>query len=198
MHCFLKKTKELIRKKYWFPNMNKRIKDIISSCFSCQVATNTHLTEPAKMTDLPERPWDTVEADFCGPFPNNEYVLVVTDQYSRYPEAEFISSTSIKPIRRKLKKIFATHGIPKTVQTDNRPPFNSQEFKTLAAEMAFKHKKVTPKHPKAQGQVEGFNKLVNTTATIANQEGMEVHKATYDCASSIQRYATPSYQEDTL
>ncbi|KAL9987542.1 hypothetical protein ACROYT_G001867 [Oculina patagonica] len=194
-HLGISKTKELIRRKYWFPNMNKRIEDIVSSCFSCQVATNTHHTEPAKMTNLPERPWDTVEADFCGPFPNNEYVLVVTDQYSRYPEAEFISSTSIKPVRRKLKKIFATHGIPKTpktVQTDNGPPFNSQEFKTFAAEMGFKHKKVTPKHPKAQGQVEGFNKLVNKTATIANQEGLEVHEATYDMLQAYRDTPHPA------
>ena len=179
-HLGISKTKELLRRKYWFPNMNKRIEDIVSTCFSCQVTTNTHHTEPAKMTDLPERPWDTVEADFSRPFPNGEYVFVTTDQYSRYPEAEFISSTSIQPVRRKLKKIFATHGVPKTVQTDNGPPFNSKEFQTLATEMGFNHKNVAPRHPKAQGQIEVFNKLVNKTATIAEQEGIDVHEATYD------------------
>ena len=66
--------------------MNKGIEEIVNTCFSCQVATNTHPTKPAKMTDLVKRPWDTVEADFCGPFPNGEYVFVVTDQYSRYPK----------------------------------------------------------------------------------------------------------------
>ena len=133
------------------------------------MTTNTQHAEPAKMTESPEKPWDNVEEDFCGPFPNGEYVLVVTDQYSRYPEAEFVTSTSIKPVRRKLKKIFATNGVPPTVQTDNGPPFNSKEFQILATEMGFNHKKVTPKHPKAQGQVEGFNKLVNKMATIARK-----------------------------
>ena len=66
----------------------------------------------------------------------------------------------------------------KTEQTDNGPPFLSKEFQTLAKEMGFNHKKATPRHPKPQGQVEGFNKLVNKTATNANQEGIEVHKAT--------------------
>lgn len=97
-HLGISKTKELPRKKYWFPNMNKHIEEIVNTCFSCQVATNTHHTKPAKMTDFPKRPWDTVETDFCRPFPNSEYVLVVTDHYSRYPEAEFINSTSIKPV----------------------------------------------------------------------------------------------------
>ena len=142
------------------------------------------------MTELPERPWDTLEADFCGPFPNGEYVLVVTDQYSRYPEAEFVTSTSIKPGRRKLKKIFATHGSPQTVQTDNGPPFNSKEFQLLATEMGFNHKKVTPKHPKVQGQ--GFNKLVNKVATIAKQDGIDVHEATYDMLQAYRDTPHPA------
>ena len=85
----------------------------------------------------------------------------------RYPEVEFVYSTAIKPVRKKLKKVFATHGVPKTVQSDNGPPFNSEDFKEFAAEMGFTHKKITPQHPKAQGQVEGFNKLMNKTAAIA-------------------------------
>ena len=142
-HLGNSKTKEMIRK-YWFPGMNQRIDNIISTCFSCQVATDTHHTEPAKMTELPEGPWHTVEIDFCGPFPNGEYALVITDQYSRYSEVEFVTSTSIRPIRRKLKKVFAVYGIPKVVQTDNGPPFNSHEFKNFASEMGFRHKTITP------------------------------------------------------
>ena len=175
--------------------MNQRIESIVSKCFSCQISTNTHHTEPAKMTNLPEKPWEIVEADFCGPFPNHEYALVVTDQYSRYPDVEFVRSTSIKPVRKKLKKIFATHGIPKKVQTDNGPPFNSKDFKEFAVETGFQHKTVTPRHPKAQGQVEGFNKLVNKTATIANQEGIDVHEATYDMLQAYRSTPHPAMKE---
>ena len=111
-HLGKSKTKKRIRRKYWFPGMNQRIDNDISTCFSCQVAMYTHHTEPAKMTELPEGPWHTVEIDFCGPFPNGEYALVITDQYSRYPEVEFVTSTSVRPVRRKLKKVFAVYGIP--------------------------------------------------------------------------------------
>ena len=180
-HLGITKTKEMIRRKYWFPLMNQRIEDIVSKCFSCQISTNVHHTEPAKMTELPKRPWETVEIDFCGPFPNHEYALVVTDQYSRYPEVEFVRSTSLQPTRRKLKKILATYGVPKKVQTDNGPPFNSKEFKEFAAEAGFQHKTITPRHPKAQGQVEGFNKLVNKSAVIANQESIDVKKQPTTC-----------------
>ena len=40
----------------------------------------------------------------------------------------------------------------------------------FAKESGFKHKQVTPVHPKAQGQVEGFNKIVNKAITITRQE----------------------------
>ena len=122
----------MLRQKYWFPGMNSRIDTILSTCcLDCQIATKTQHTEPAKMTTLPERPWEIVEIDFCGPFPSIEYALVITDQYSKYPEVEFVHSTAIKPVRQKLKKVFATHGIPTTVQSDNGPTFNSESSKNL-------------------------------------------------------------------
>ena len=130
--------------------------------------------------------------DFCGPFPNGEYALVMTDQYSRYPEVEFVRSTSNRPVQKKLKKIFSTYGVPKRVQTDNGPPFNSNEFQRFADVTGFQHKKITPRHPKAQGQVEGFNKLVNKTASIASQEGLDLHEATYDMLQAYRSTPHPA------
>ena len=181
----------MIRNKYWFPSMNIQIENIVQSCFNCQLATNTPHTEPAKMTKLPQKPWETVELDFCGPFPNGEYAMVLTDQFSRYPEVEFTRSIAIAPIRERLKKIFATHGVPNIVQTDNGPPFNSQEFTHFAAEVGFKHKPVTPYHPKAQGQIESFNKLVNKIAAIAKQEHSNIHEATYDMLQAYRSTPHP-------
>jgi transposase InsO family protein len=191
-HLGITKTKAMIRNKYWFPAMNQRIENIVRDCFSCQISTNTHHTEPEKMTELPERPWDIVEMDFCGTFPNGEYALVMTDQYSRYPEVEFVRSTSNRPVQKKLKKIFSTYGVPKRVQTDNGPPFNSNEFQRFAEVTGFQHKKITPRHPKAQGKVEGFNKLVNKTASIASQEWLDLHEATYDMLQAYRSTPHPA------
>ena len=120
-----------------------------------------HRTEPAEMTVLRAQVWYTVEDDVCGPFPNRRHALVLTDQYSRYPEVDFLSSKAFKPTRKKLKKIFATYRIPKKLQTYNGPPFNS--------EMRFYHINIiTPKHPKAQGQVENFNPFSASQLSTAN------------------------------
>lgn len=192
-HLGIRKTKEMLRQKYWFPGMNSRTDTILSTCcFDCQIATNTQHTESAKMMTLPERPWEIVEIEFCGPFPSIEYALVMTDQYSRYPEVEFVHLTAIKSVRQKLKKVFATHGIATTVQSDNGPTLNSEDFKEFAAEMGFTHKKITPRHPKAQGQVQGFNKLMNKTAAIARAEGIDLNEATYDMLEAYHETPHPA------
>ena len=58
--------------------------------------------------------------------------------------------------------------------------------------MGFQHKKVIPQHPKAQGQVEGFNKLVNKTAAIARAEGIDLHEATYDMLQAYRETPHPA------
>jgi hypothetical protein len=171
--------------------MNTRITDTVQTCFDCQIATDHHYTEPAMMTELPDRPWDVVEADFCGPLPNHKYALVLTNQYSWYPEVEMVTSTSTIPVTKKLK-IFSTHGIPRILQTDNGPPFNGEQFQAFAKEMGFHHKQVTPIHPKAQGQVENLNKLINKTTKIACEEGIENESAIYDMLQAYRQTPHPA------
>lgn len=71
--------------------MNLQIEDAVKRCFECQISTETQ---------LPTRPWIAVEVDFCGPFPNGKYTLVVTDEYSRYPEVELTTTTSFEATRK--------------------------------------------------------------------------------------------------
>ena len=72
-------------------------------------------------------------------------------------------STGIKPTKEKLKKIFATHGTPIQVESDNGPQFQSKEFAEFAAVEGFRHHRITPLHPRANGEAESFMKLVNKT-----------------------------------
>jgi len=67
--------------------------------------------------------------DFCGHFPSGEYLFVVIDAYSHYPEVEIVYSTSAATIFPKMDKNFATHGIPSIVKNDNGPPFTGIEIK---------------------------------------------------------------------
>ena len=76
---------------------------------------------------MPNAPWTKLHIDFKGPLPGGKHLLVVIDRYSRYPEVEIVNSTNTDTVLRKLKKIFAAHGILEIVVTDNGQPFSSND-----------------------------------------------------------------------
>ena len=92
--------------------------------------------------------------------PNKEYLLLVTDDYSRYPLVEIVKSTSATAVLPRLDKVFSEFGTPDVVKSDNGPPFNSKEFALFAQDLGFKHRKITPRWPGANGEVERFVRTV--------------------------------------
>lgn len=89
-------------------------------CLPCN--TGDSLTEPLHMSQLPYEPWTKLGIDFCGPFLSSDYSLVVTDEYSRFPEIDHKIPANQTVITK--NKILATHGIPVEIKSDNGPPFN--------------------------------------------------------------------------
>ena len=53
-----------------------------------------------------------------------------------------------------MKSIFAQHGIPEIVISDNGPQFASKEFAEFAAKWEFSHITSSPRYPKANGMAE--------------------------------------------
>ncbi|KAJ8047536.1 hypothetical protein HOLleu_06562 [Holothuria leucospilota] len=138
-HQGIVKTKQLLREKVWFPGIDNAIERKVRGCLTCQIATPTPTPpEPLQMTELPNAPWESVSMDFKGPFAGGEYIMVVVDDYSRYPEAVVVTSLQAKTVIPELDKIFLRHGIPKVVRTDNGPPMNSEDSK-FANYLGFTH-----------------------------------------------------------
>lgn len=169
-HQGIVKTKALLRDKVWFPGIDQLTEKTIKSCFACQVSTPTTQREPLKMSPLPDSAWQEVSVDFKD-LSTKGYLLVVTDDYSRYPVVDIVSSTSANAVIPRLDKIFAEFGIPEVVKSDNGPPFNGRDFKNFAETLGFRHRKVTPLWPRANGGVERFMRTIKKT----------IHTATAEC-----------------
>ena len=191
-HLGITKYKQMLRDKYWFPRMNTLIEEIIGQCYECRVTTKEHKKEPAKMTTIPEKPWDIISVDFGGPYPDGHYNLVAVDKRTRYPEVETTHSTAFKPTKINLKKMFATHGTPSQVETDNGPPFNSKEFEEFAEEEGFHHHKVTPDHAQANGEAESFMKMLNKTEQIARLQGKDTKFAIQEMLTGYRSTPHPA------
>ena len=170
-HQGIVKTKQLLRSAVWFPGMDRMTEDVVRSCLPCQAATQQKPKEPLQMTELPERPWQKISLDFSGPYPSGEYCLIVVDDYSRYPVVEFISTTSAAAVIPRLDKFFSMFGIPEECKSDNGPPFQSREFAEYAKTQGFRHRKITPLHPEANGEAERFVKTLQKFITTITVEG---------------------------
>lgn len=104
-HQGLVKTKALLCEKIWFPGIDQLVKETIDRCIPCQATGQPNPSEPLQMSDMPQGPWQKVQADFYGPLPSGEYLLVVTDRYSRYPEVEIVRSTKSSSVIPKFEKM---------------------------------------------------------------------------------------------
>ena len=166
-HQGLIKTKQLLREKVWFPLIDQLVQDFIDKCLACQATGPPTNCPPLEISDLPPCPWDTVHIDFCVPFPTGELLLVVIDTYSRFPEVDILTSTSASATIPRLHHIFATHGIPRVIRSDNGPPFHSADFTTFLQEHGITHIPITPLWPRANGQVENFMKPIKKAIQAA-------------------------------
>ena len=164
-HQGLVKTKALLREKVWFCGIDRLTDETVRLCMSCQLAVHKPQREPLKMSALPRAPWVELSMDF-GQLPNGQYLMVLTDDYSRYPFVEVINSTSAKTVIPRLDSILAMRGIPEIIRTDNGPPFNGEDFRLYAERTGFKHRKITPLWPRANGEVERFMGTVKKTVKV--------------------------------
>ena len=168
-HQGIVKTKSLLREKVWFPGIDKTVENEVKNCAACLVSTPETKREPLKMSPLPSAPWKEISIDFAE-LPNGEYLMLVIDDYTRYPVVEMIKSVSANTVIPRLDKILSEFGIPDVLKSDNGPPFNSHDFRSFAQDLGFKHRKVTPLWPRANGEVERLVRTVKKTVKTAKVE----------------------------
>ena len=141
----------------WWSGISNAMERYIRSCPQC-VKSYVPPKEPLITTPLPTRPWQKLAADLFE-LNNNPYLIVV-DYFSRYPEVVKLTSTTSVNIINILKSIFARHGIPSTLITDNGPQFSSREFQKFASVYSLQHLTSSPRYPQSNGLVE---RAVGTT-----------------------------------
>lgn len=67
--------------------------------------------------------------------------------------------------------IFSRQGIPDVLKSDNGPPFNGYEFKNFSEYLGFKHRRITPYWPRANGEAERLVQTLQKSIRIAHLEG---------------------------
>lgn len=104
-------------------------------------------------------PWSRLRIEFAGPFQGQVFFIAV-DSFSKWLKVISVSSMTTAKVIKCLRRLFATHGLPDTIVSDNAAQFVSEEFKQFLASGLIHHVTSAPLHPATNGQAEH---MVRTT-----------------------------------
>ena len=139
------------RQSVWWPRLNGQLEDLVSNCPQC-CKERVQRREPLLCSELPVLPWQKIGTDLLD-WQGTKYLLLI-DYYSWYIEIAKLSRETSLAVINHLKSIFARHGIPQVVYSDNSPQYSSLEFKIFAKEYGFKHVTSSPRYPQSNGESE--------------------------------------------
>ncbi|XP_065631428.1 uncharacterized protein LOC136068329 [Quercus suber] len=103
--------------------------------------------------------------DIVSPFPkalgNKKYLLVATDYFTKWVEAEPLANIRDVEAKKFLwRNIISRFGVPHTLISDNGLQFDNKAFRRYCCELRITNRYSTPAYPQGNGQGEVVNKVI--------------------------------------
>ncbi|XP_041421806.1 uncharacterized protein LOC121394536 [Xenopus laevis] len=165
-HMGREKTLNRILYRFFWPGIHQQVAEYCSSCPVCQKTAPVKPSDKAPLIPIPVvgKVFERVAMDIVGPLEKsskgNQYILVVCDYATRYPEAIPLRNITAKSVADALIKIFSSLGIPREILTDQGTNFTSSLLKELYALLGVKALRTAPYHPQTDGLVERMNQTL--------------------------------------
>ncbi|XP_043219275.1 uncharacterized protein K02A2.6-like [Amphibalanus amphitrite] len=164
-HQGVVRTKQRLRERFWWPRLDRQVRDLLKSCEVCSQHDGHVRRErpPLQPIPLPDGPWQRLMVDVIGPMrgPSSErYGIVLVDMYSRWPEVALCQDATADSICQFLETVFAREGVPLELLSDNGPAFRSGRLAEFLGRMGVKQTFSSPYSPQTNGMVERLNRTV--------------------------------------
>jgi hypothetical protein len=163
-HFGIQRTWHAIKQQYWWPNMYDTIVNYVNSCDKCAQHNIRRSKPPGHLKHLepPHNVFEIIHMDFWGPVhpsaTGNRYVVVLTDNLSKYVIAKPLPNNTAQSTARFLMEDFILiHGAPQRLITDLGVHFDNELLQALTTMTGIEHAFSTSYHPQTNGQVERFN-----------------------------------------
>ena len=169
-HPGMTRMKAIARGIVWWPGIDAEIEKKVKECHKCQVNQKSPTTASLHPWEWPSQPWTRLHIDFAGPFEGKMF-LVVVDSHSKWLDVIPVSNANSANTIRELRKLFATHGIPDVIVSDNGTAFTSAEFSEFMVRNGVKHLKTAPYHPATNGLAERAVQTFKTAMKKSTSDG---------------------------
>ena len=150
-HQGITKSRECAKLSMWWPGISCQLEEVVKSCPDC-CKNSSQGVQPLIPSRLPKLPWQKVGTDLFE-FNKSTYLLVV-DYYSRWIETARLNRTTSEDVIQLTSSIFARHGIPEVVVSDNGPQFSAESYTKFAQTYGFEHITSSPYYPRSNGEAE--------------------------------------------
>ena len=153
--------------RFSWPNMYTDVTEFVRTCSECQL-TSGRAAPRAHLHPLPiiDTPIARIGMDIVGPLERSkggyQYILVVCDYATRYPEAFPLRNIKARQVANCLVQLFSRVGVPREIVTDQGTNFLSLLLRQVYSLLGIKGIKTTPYHPQTDGLVERFNRTLKT------------------------------------
>ena len=183
-HLGISKTTENIKARFYWPGYEQDIQAWISSCQQCQRRNPPQPVPRAPLgTIKTTHPFEKLSWDIMGPLPTSskgyQYILVVTDLFSKWVEAFPLRATDSETLAKILvDEVVCRYGVPVCLHSDQGANLNSQVILSLCRRLGINHTRTTAYHPQGNGQVERFNRTLESMLSKMvneNQKDWDTH-----------------------
>ena len=172
------------------PGMTSKIADMVSRCETCIQSRRKQQREPFIPMPPATHAWSRVACDLF--HMNRRDFLLIVDYFTSYPEVTLLTETTSSAIIAHTKSIFARHGLPDTVITNNGPQFTSPEYGDFAKQWEFKHATSSPLHSRANGKVEYTVQTIKGILKKATRSGEDPYLTLLNFRACSAPGGTPS------
>ena len=188
-HLGVYKTLEEVRRRFYWPNWSRDVKNHLKNCFNCAVKKED--IEPNKEELRVQESFEVFErvhVDMCGTLTEShgqKHFIVLQDAYSKWIEAASLPDTRTKTVADWLDNtVFTRFGHPETITTDNASYFESVEFKEFCAERGIKHHLATSYHHQGNGLAEKAIQLVEKMVRTSIEDQQDWSQPLAKCVAS--------------
>ncbi|XP_041424970.1 protein NYNRIN-like [Xenopus laevis] len=164
----------LISKLYFAPGITSLTRNYTAACAICAKCNPGRLEKPPVLhLAKPQYPFQRIQIDHiqmprCGRF---DYVLVIVDMFSGWPEALPVANMTAKTTAKKLlSEIVCRYGVPEVIESDQGPAFTASVTKDIWTALGVTLHFHTPYHPQSSGKVERMNGTLKTKMLKMSQD----------------------------